>query len=63
MAVNGNENENPVGEEAHGANSYFEAFAGIAAALDALAKAVTPDEEDDGTPADEGERRSEEHTV
>jgi hypothetical protein len=58
MAVNGNENENPVGEEAHGANSYFEAFAGIAAALDALAKAVTPDEEDDGTPADEGERPS-----
>ena len=55
MAVNGNEIENPVGEEAHGANSYFEAFAGIAAALDALAKAVTPDEEDDGTPADEGE--------
>ncbi len=58
MAVNGNEIENPVGEEAHGANSYFEAFAGIAAALDALAKAVTPDEEDDGTPADEGERPS-----
>ncbi|MBQ6139930.1 MAG: hypothetical protein IJI54_01500, partial [Kiritimatiellae bacterium] len=50
--------ENPVGEEAHGTNSYFEAFAGIAAALDALAKAVTPDEEDDGTPADEGERPS-----
>lgn len=58
MAVNGNEVENPVGEEAHGTNSYFEAFAGIAAALDALAKAVTPDEEDDGTPADEGERPS-----
>ncbi|MBQ3746976.1 MAG: hypothetical protein II863_06170, partial [Kiritimatiellae bacterium] len=58
MAVNGNEIENPVGEEAHGANSYFEAFAGIAAALDALAKAATPDEEDDGTPADEGERPS-----
>ena len=58
MAVNGNEIENPVGEEAHGANSYFEAFDGIAAALDALAKAVTPDEEDDGTPADEGERPS-----
>ena len=58
MAVNGNEIENPVGEEAQGANSYFEAFAGIAAALDALAKAVTPDEEDDGTPADEGERPS-----
>ena len=58
MAVNGNENENPVGEEARGANSYFEAFAGIAAALDALAKAVTPDEEDDGMPADEGERPS-----
>ncbi len=58
MAVNGNEIKNPVGEEAHGANSYFEAFAGIAAALDALAKAVTPDEEDDGTPADEGERPS-----
>ena len=58
MAVNGNEIENPVGEEAHGTNSYFEAFAGIAAALDALAKAVTPDEEDDGTPADEGERPS-----
>ena len=58
MAVNGNEIENPVGEEAQGTNSYFEAFAGIAAALDALAKAVTPDEEDDGTPADEGERPS-----
>lgn len=58
MAVNGDEIDNAVGEDAHGANSYFEAFAGIAAALDALAKAVTPDEEDDGTPADEGERPS-----
>jgi len=53
MAVNGNEIENPVGEDTHGANSYFEAFAGIVAALDALAKAVTPDADDDGTPPDE----------
>ena len=34
-------------------NSYFEAFAGIVAALDALAKAVTPDGSDDGTPPEE----------
>ena len=53
MAVNGDENDNAVGEDTHGANSYFEAFAGIVAALDALAKAVTPDADDDGTPPDE----------
>ena len=53
MAVNGDEIDNAVGEDAHGANSYFEAFAGIVAALDALAKAVTPDADDDGTPSDE----------
>ena len=28
MAVNGDEIDNAVGEDAHGANSYFEAFAG-----------------------------------
>ena len=38
---------------AHSPNSYFEAFAGIVAALDALAKAVTPDAGDDGTPPEE----------
>ena len=53
MAVNGDEIDNAVGEDTHGANSYFEAFAGIVAALDALAKAVTPDADDDGTPPDE----------
>ena len=37
----------------HDQNSYFEAFAGIVAALDALAKAVTPDGSDDGTPPEE----------
>ena len=58
MGANEDEIENAGGEDAHGANSYFPAFAGIAAALDALAKSVTPDEEDDGTPADEGERPS-----
>ena len=40
-------------DDVHDPNSYFEAFAGIVAALDALAKAVTPDEDDDGTPPDE----------
>lgn len=58
MAFNADEINNAVGNDTHGANSYFEAFAGIAAALDALAKVVTPDGEDDGTSADEGERPS-----
>ena len=53
MAENGEETENVSGEDSHGANSYFEAFAGIVAALDALAKAVTPDAGDDGTPPDQ----------
>lgn len=54
MAVNGDEKR--PGETEDGVNypnSYFEAFDGIAAALDALAKAVSPDEADDGTPPDE----------
>ena len=54
MAFNGDETE-AVGE-AHKPNSYFEAFDGIVAALDALAKAVTPDGGDDGTPPEEGAR-------
>ena len=54
MAFNGDETE-AVGE-AHKPNSYFEAFDGIVAALDALAKAVTPDDGDDGTPPEEGAR-------
>ena len=54
MAVNGDEIRPEETEDGiHDQNSYFEAFAGIVAALDALAKAVTPDEEDDGTPPDE----------
>ena len=54
MAVNGDETRPEVTENgAHDPNSYFKAFAGIVAALDALAKAVTPDEDDDGTPPDE----------
>ena len=54
MAVNGDEIRPEVTEDGiHDPNSYFEAFAGIVAALDALAKAVTPDEDDDGTPPDE----------
>ena len=54
MAVNGDEVRPEATEDgAHDPNSYFEAFAGIVAALDALAKAVTPDEDDDGTPPDE----------
>ena len=54
MAVNGDETRPEVTEDgAHDPNSYFEAFAGIVAALDALAKAVTPEEDDDGTPPDE----------
>lgn len=40
----------------HEPNSYFESFAGIADALDALAKAITPDPSDDGTPPEEGEK-------
>ena len=54
MAFNGDET-GAVGE-AHKPNSYFEAFDGIVAALDALAKAVTPDGGDDGTPPEEGAR-------
>ena len=54
MAFNGDETE-AVGE-VHKPNSYFEAFDGIVAALDALAKAVTPDGGDDGTPPEEGAR-------
>ena len=54
MAVNGDEIRPEVTEDGiHDPNSYFEAFAGIVAALDALAKAVTPEEDDDGTPPDE----------
>jgi len=57
MAVNGDETTTEVVENgAHNPNSYFEAFAGIVAALDALAKAVTPDDGDDGTPPDEPEK-------
>ena len=55
MAFNGDE-ARPDVPETHNPNSYFEAFAEIAAALDALAKAVTPDDGDDGTPPDEGEK-------
>ena len=51
MAVN--EDEVRQEDEAHKPNSYFEAFAEIVAALDALAKAVTPEEGDDGTPPDD----------
>ena len=51
MAVNGDEirPEEPE-EDFHNPNSYFKELEGIVAALDALAKAVTPDEYDDGTP-------------
>ena len=35
-------------------NSYYKAFDAIVAGLDELAKLLTPDEYDDGTPADEG---------
>ena len=54
MAFNGDEArpEEPEGD-AHNPNSYFEAFAEIVVALDALAKAVTPDDGDDGTPPEE----------
>lgn len=51
MAVN--EDEVRQEDEAHKPNSYFEAFAEIVAALDALAKAVTPDDGDDGSPPDD----------
>lgn len=53
MAFNGDEvrPEEPEGD-VHNPNSYFEAFSEIVAALDALAKAVTPDDGDDGTPPD-----------
>ena len=53
MAANEKEIHDDAESEVHDANSYFEAFAGIVAALDALAKAVTPDADDDGTPPDE----------
>ena len=54
MSDNGDEISLEATEDgAHNPNSYFEAFAGIVAALDALAKAVTPEEDDDGTPPDE----------
>ena len=54
MSDNGDEISQEATEDgAHSPNSYFEAFAGIVAALDALAKAVTPDAEDDGTPPNE----------
>ena len=54
MAVNGDEirPEEPE-EDYHNPNSYFKELEGIVAALDALAKAVTPEEYDDGTPPDE----------
>ena len=54
MAVNGDEirPEEPE-EDFHNPNSYFKELEGIVAALDALAKAVTPDEYDDGTPPEE----------
>lgn len=57
MAVNADDirPEDPL-EEPHDPNSYFAAFDEIAAELDALAKAVTPDEYDDETPPDEGAR-------
>lgn len=54
MSDNGDEISPEAADEgAHNPNSYFEAFAGIVAALDAIAKAVTPDAGDDGTPPDE----------
>ena len=57
MAVNGDETSPEIADNGvHNPNSYFEAFAGIVAALDALAKAVTPDDGDDGTPPDEPEK-------
>ncbi len=37
-------------------NSYYEAFDAIAAALDAIAKAITPDESDDAAPPETVER-------
>jgi hypothetical protein len=54
MAFNGDEPGE--GVEPHKPNSYFEAFDGIVAALDALAKAVSPDGGDDGTTPEEGAR-------
>lgn len=54
MAFNGDETGE--GVEPHKPNSYFEAFDGIVAALDALAKAVSPDGGDDGTTPEEGAR-------
>ena len=57
MAFNGDDVRPEEPEDgAHNPNSYFEAFAEIASALDALAKAVTPDDGDDGTPPGEGRR-------
>lgn len=54
MAFNGDEIRPAEPEDgAHNPNSYFEAFAEIVAALDALAKAVTPEEGDDGTSPDD----------
>ena len=54
MAFNGDEVRPDEPEDgAHNPNSYFEAFAEIVAELDALAKAVTPDDGDDGTPPEE----------
>ena len=54
MSDNGDEIRPEATEDgSHNPNSYFEAFAGIVAALDSLAKAVSPDADDDGTPPDE----------
>ena len=48
MATDGNEN--------HERNAYFAELDAIAAKLDETAKILTPDESDDGTPPDAGER-------
>ena len=37
-------------------NAYFEELDGVAARLDAIAKTLTPDTGDDGTPPDAGGR-------
>ena len=57
MAVNADDIRPEEPEDGiHEPNSYFKAFDTIVAELDELAKVLTPDESDDGAPADEGTR-------
>ena len=55
MAVNADDiRPEELEDGVHEPNSYYKAFDAIVAGLDELAKLLTPDEYDDGTPADEG---------